>query len=59
MALICYYAQRFIACGQAKSGILSEAAIPALPLSGTEHDAVLDGCCIASRVRRSTSVTGE
>lgn len=58
MALICYYAQHFIASTYAKSGILPDTTQPALSSPGLRRKAVLT-CCEASRVRRSTAATGE
>lgn len=58
MALICYYAQHYIAYTQAKSGIALDVFQPTQPMMFNKNDPVLS-CCMASRVRRSTAATGE
>ena len=58
MALIAYYAERFIAKTKANSGELPEAAQPALLFSGAGRRAALMSYT-ASGVRRSTAATGK
>ena len=58
MALIAYYAERFIATIPANSGELPGAAPPALLRSGAGRKAALMSYT-ASGVRRSTAATGE
>jgi len=58
MAWIGFYMRRYLAYIPAKSGVMSDGATPAHVEKSGANDAALS-CCIASRVRRSTSATGE
>jgi len=58
MALIGYYMRLFIALACAKSGVMLGRVQSAPVIMSSVHGPALK-CCMAARVRRCTSATGE